>query len=91
MKKRRPTPSKPIILPLPAQVQPTAQPEDYLTNFEVIDSIKNDLFDLAEISEKELLEYSRVQAMLRKFEQEQKKDKETTEPPHIVAAIPAPL
>ena len=50
-------------------MQQAAHPEDYLTNFEEIGSIKNDLFDLAEISERELLAYSRVQAMLRIFEQ----------------------
>ena len=62
-----------------------------MTNFEEFNSVKNDLFDLAEISEKELLAYSRVQAMLRKFEQEQLEKEETKVQEQILVAKPAPL
>jgi len=79
------------VLPAQVVVVPTAQPGDYLTNFEEINTIKDDLFDLAEISEKELLAYSRVQAMLAKLEEEQKKKEEEKKNIPPVAAIPAPL
>jgi hypothetical protein len=92
LKVRKAVPPKPALpTPIPVQVVPTAQPEDYLTNFEEINSIKDDLFDLADISEKELLAYSRVQAMLAELEEEQKKQEDATKKSPPMAAIPPPL
>ena len=91
MKNKKPPPSKPNFLPSRIQTAITVKPENYMTNFEEFNSVKNDLFDLAEISEKELLAYSRVQAMLRKFEQEQLEKEETKVQEQILVAKPAPL
>jgi len=83
--------AKPIPVPSTTQIPITAQPEDYKTNFDEVNSIKSELYDLADISEKELLAYSRVQAMLSKFEQEQAEKEEEKAPQRIIGAIPAPL